>query len=438
MIPSRRKRPKKVEEDEEKTRLIEKLQNKMRAGRINDDFENDIDSSSSMASAASTSTSESESNNSSEEDNSAEDTIYEDKSEPKFDLIKSMLRDNYNEKSKKMGKEGKNKEVVEMEVVTNEENELNLMNERPKTGGNGLSFVNNKSNDIRDNNSNGPLFKDWGEGGMSEVLEELENEVIVPIYHPHVPQSLRVEPMLGILLHGPPGCGKTNLAPVRPVLPFIRYVLLNWCLEFQLAEILYLLNVSSTSEENIRDLFTKAHRTAPSIVFIDEIDAIATKREILNRVMEQLIVIQLMSCIDESSRIVKPISRSRTAESSDCRLRYVFVIGATNRPDAIDPALRRPGRFDREIYIGVPDKSAKVDILSVLARNLKVEGAFDLLKIAKSTLGFVGDDLVALTKKAGNLAMNRIIGQRKAEVCTKHVKGSLLKDGGNNLGHQKK
>lgn len=406
-IPSRRKRLKKVEEDEEKTRLIEKHYNKMRAGRINDDFENDIGSSSSMASAASTSTSESESNNSSEEDTCTEDAIYEDKSEPKFDLIKLMLRDNYNEKSKKMGKEVENKEEMEMEVVTNEDKEVNLMNERPKTGGNGLSFINNKSSDIRENNSNGPLFKDLG--GMSEVLEELENEVIFPYYNSHVPRSIGVEPMSGILLHGPPGCGKTKLANAlanEAGFPF-----------YKICATELVSGVSGTSEENIRDLFTKAHRTAPSIVFIDEIDAIATKREISNRVMEQRIVTQLMSCMDESSRIVKPISRSGTAESSDCRTGYVLVIGATNRPDAIDPALRRPGRFDREIYIGVPDESARVDILSVLTQNLKVEGAFDLLKIAKSTPGFVGADLVALTKKAGNLAMNRIIRQRKAEVC---------------------
>ncbi|CAI9783723.1 unnamed protein product [Fraxinus pennsylvanica] len=406
-IPSRRKRLKKVEEDEEKTRLIENHYNKMRAGRINDDFENDIGSSSSMASAASTSTSESESNNSSEEDTCTEDAIYEDKSEPKFDLIKSMLRDNYNEKSKKMGKEVENKEEMEMEVVTNEGKEVNLMNERPKTGGNGLSFINNKSSDIRENNSNGPLFKDLG--GMSEVLEKLENEVIFPYYNSHVLRSIGVEPMSGILLHGPPGCGKTKLANAlanEAGFPF-----------YKICATELVSGVSGTSEENIRDLFTKAHRTAPSIVFIDEIDAIATKREISNRVMEQRIVTQLMSCMDESSRIVKPVSRSGTAESSDCRPGYVLVIGATNRPDAIDPALRRPGRFDREIYIGVPDESARVDILSVLTQNFKVEGAFDLLKIAKSTPGFVGADLAALTKMAGILAMNRMACERKAEVC---------------------
>ncbi|CAA2980161.1 cell division control protein 48 homolog C-like [Olea europaea var. sylvestris] len=423
-----RKRPKKVEKAEEKLQLIEAQHIRKRTARINDDFENDAGSASSMASAASNGTSESESDNSSEEDISTEDAIYEEKLEPKFDLMKSMLRDNYNEKSKKMGKEGEKRNVVEMEVVNNVDKEVNLMNERriygndsellKIKGGNGLTVINNKNKDIRNNNSNGPLFKDLG--GMSEVLEELKMEVIVPFFHPYLPRNLGVRPVSGILLHGPPGCGKTKLANAianETGVPF-----------YKICATELVSGVSGTSEENIRELFSKAHRTAPSIVFIDEIDAIATKREISNRVMEQRIVTQLMSCMDESSRIFKPVNGSGTAENFDCMPGYVLVIGATNRPDSIDPALRRSGRFDREIYIGVPDESARVDILSVLTQNLKVEGAFDLLKIAKSTAGFVGADLVALTDKAGNLAMNRIIGQRKVEVSTELIEGETVEE----------
>ncbi|KAL2494912.1 Cell division control protein 48-like protein C [Forsythia ovata] len=425
---SRRKRPKKVEVGEEKLRLIEERHIKKRVARSNDDFDNDVGSSSSLASAASTSTSESESDNSSEEDISTEDAVYEENFEPKFDLMKSMLRDNYNEKSKKMGKEGEKKEVVEMEVVNNEDKEVNLMNQRCKTGndsellkiegGYGLPVINNKNNDIRNNNNNGPVFKDLG--GMSELVEELKMEVIVPFYHPHLPRNLGVRPISGILLHGPPGCGKTKLA--NAIANETGYPFYKICATELVS------GVSGTSEENIRELFSKAHRTAPSIVFLDEIDAIATKREISNRVMEQRIVTQLMSCMDESSRIVKPIYGSGTTESTDCRSGHVLVIGATNRPDAIDPALRRSGRFDREIFIGVPDESARFDILSVLTRNLKVEGTFDLLKIAKSTPGFVGADLEVLTDKAGNLAMKRIIGQRKAEVSTEPVDGEPVEE----------
>ncbi|THG18174.1 hypothetical protein TEA_024872 [Camellia sinensis var. sinensis] len=169
------------------------------------------------------------------------------------------------------------------------------------------------------------------------------------------------------------------------------------------------------SEENIRELFAKAYRTAPSIVFIDEIDAIASKRENLQREMERRIVTQLMTCMDESHRLVQPADVDPNAESSNIRPGYVLVIGATNRPDAVDPALRRPGRFDREIVLGVPDENARVQILSVLTRNLRLEGAFDLLKIARSTPGFVGADLAALANKAGNLAMKRIIDRRKSQ-----------------------
>ncbi|KAL0358667.1 UNVERIFIED_CONTAM: Cell division control protein 48C [Sesamum angustifolium] len=132
--------------------------------------------------------------------------------------------------------------------------------------------------------------------------------------------------------------------------------------------------------------------------------------------MERRIVTQLMTCMDESHRLVKPNDENADSESSNCRPGYVLVIGATNRPDAVDPALRRPGRFDREIVLGVPDECARVQILSVLTCNLKVEGAFDLVKIARSTPGFVGADLAALANKAGNLAMKRIIDKRKVEL----------------------
>ncbi|KAK1575651.1 hypothetical protein Q3G72_007277 [Acer saccharum] len=106
--------------------------------------------------------------------------------------------------------------------------------------------------------------------------------------------------------------------------------------------------------------------------------------------MEKRIVTQLMTCMDESHRFVQSNDGDSNSEASDQRPGYVLVIGATNRPDAVDPALRRPGRFDREIVLGVPDENARVEILSVITRNLRVEGSFDLLKIARSTPGFVG------------------------------------------------
>ncbi|THF96346.1 hypothetical protein TEA_012813 [Camellia sinensis var. sinensis] len=122
-----------------------------------------------------------------------------------------------------------------------------------------------------------------------------------------------------------------------------------------------------------------------------------------------------MTCMDESHRLVQPVDVDPNAEISNSRPGYVLVLGATNRLDAVDPALRRSGRFDREIVLGVPGENARVQILFVLTRNLRLEGAFDLLKIARSMPGFVGVDLAALANKAGNLAMKRIIDRRKSE-----------------------
>ncbi|TXG68480.1 hypothetical protein EZV62_003415 [Acer yangbiense] len=167
------------------------------------------------------------------------------------------------------------------------------------------------------------------------------------------------------------------------------------------------------SEENIRELFSKAYRTAPSIVFIDEIDAIASKRENLQREMEKRIVTQLMTCMDESHRFVQSNDGDSNSEASDQRPGYVLVIGATNRPDAVDPALRRPGRFDREIVLGVPDENARVEILSVITRNLRVEGSFDLLKIARSTPGFVGAE-----EYEGPELLNKYVGESELAVQT--------------------
>ncbi|PHU13193.1 Cell division control protein 48 -like protein C [Capsicum chinense] len=265
-----------------------------------------------------------------------------------------------------------------------------------------------------DGSVDGPRFKDFG--GMDGVLEELKMEVIVPLYHPQLTKHLGVT----ILFHGQPGCRKTKLAHAiadETRVPF-----------YKLSAIELVSGVSGASEENIRELFSKAYRTAPSIVFIDEIDAIASKTENLQKEMEQHIVTQLLTCMDESHRVVKPNDAEESALPSDKRNSeaksdgsnrgpgYVLVIGATNRPDAIDPPLRRPGRFDREIALGIPDENARAQILSVLTRNLRVEGAFDVMTIARSNPGFLGAALAALTNKEGNLAMKRIIDVRKVEL----------------------
>ncbi|KAI3907579.1 hypothetical protein MKW98_016223 [Papaver atlanticum] len=226
-----------------------------------------------------------------------------------------------------------------------------------------------------DNVKNGAMFKDIG--GLKWILDELMREILVPLRHPDMPRLLElgIKPISAILLHGPPGCGKTMLAHAianETGIPFYK-----------------MSAVFGVSGANIRAIFSEVYRTSPSIGFIDEIDAIGKQ-----------IVTQLWRCMEECHR-KKP--------------GYVLVIGATNRPDAIDPALRRPGRFDREFALGFPDANARTEILSLLSGNVRLEKGcnFDLAKIAKATPGFVGADLSALVDKAGNLAMTRWIDSRK-------------------------
>ncbi|KAK4256112.1 hypothetical protein QN277_009024 [Acacia crassicarpa] len=402
-----RKRRKKADVSEERLQKIESLHLQM----LHRDESCRLSTSTASTSNPSSS---SESEKSDGEDgtvSTSENAIYEEKVEPAFDLMKTTLRASYSgTKNVKSTAEEKN---VELEVTNN--NKATDIDVMYGVGGNMnddfepkrqlRGSVSNGNGDVEVKGKSVPRFKDLG--GMDKVLEELIMEVIVPLYHPQLPRKLGVQPVTGILLHGPSGCGKTTLArAIANETGFPFY-------ERSATELVS--GVSGASEENIRELFSKAYRTAPSIVFIDEIDAIASKRENLQREMEKRIVTQLLTSMDQSSRLSQPAGSS---ESSDAHPGYILVIGATNRPDAIDPALRRPGRFDHEIFLGIPDEYAREKILSVLARNrnLPLEGSFDLRKIAKSTPGFVGADLKALAYKAGNLAMKRIIHERKREL----------------------
>lgn len=391
--PCRKKQRQIIDERERKLVMRENKHLQMRRTREN--------SSESSASDTSVSTSE--------------DAVYGEDVAPEFDLMKSMLRAGYgdtkstpNSKPKtKPAEEERNVEVEDVRrekkiaagaLVRGEKSASEVVEERESKGLSSNGELKGKE---------GPRFKDFG--GIKKILNELMMEVMVPLYHPQLPQWLGVKPMSGILLHGPPGCGKTQLARAianETGVPF-----------YQISATEVVSGVSGASEENIRDLFAKAYRTAPSIVFIDEIDAIASKRENLQREMERRIVTQLLTCMDASHRLVKPSDKHSDSEVDDKTSGYVLVIGATNRPDAVDSALRRPGRFDREIALGVPDEDARHEILSILTQNLRLAGDFDLIKIAKATPGFVGADLVALANKAGNLAMQRIIDQRRLELC---------------------
>ncbi|KAH7105356.1 AAA-domain-containing protein [Auriculariales sp. MPI-PUGE-AT-0066] len=227
-------------------------------------------------------------------------------------------------------------------------------------------------------------------GGVSPCVEQMLRLVALPLSHPEVYLHTGVQPPRGVLLHGPPGCGKTLLANAiagELQLPFIN-----------ISAPTIVSGMSGESEKTLRDTFEEAKRVAPCLLFIDEIDAITPKRENAQREMERRIVAQFLTCMDDLAW-----------EKTDNK--PVIVIGATNRPDSLDAALRRAGRFDHEISMGVPDENAREEILRVLSTKLRLAGNFDYKTLAKSTPGYVGADLAALTGAAGVIAVRRIFEQ---------------------------
>ncbi|OYT35859.1 ATPase [Candidatus Pacearchaeota archaeon ex4484_71] len=214
-------------------------------------------------------------------------------------------------------------------------------------------------------------------GGLKEEIRKIREMVEIPMKKPEIFERLGISPPKGVLLHGPPGTGKTLLAKAVANESDAHFILLNG------PEIMS--KFYGESEKKIREIFEEAEKNAPSIIFIDEIDAIAPKREDAGGEVERRVVSQLLTMMDGLK------SRGR-----------VVVIGATNRVNAVDPALRRPGRFDREIEVGVPSKEGRLAILKIHSRGMPLKGV-KLEELAGSTHGFVGADLEALTKEA---AMN--------------------------------
>ena len=219
-------------------------------------------------------------------------------------------------------------------------------------------------------------------GGLKREVLKIREMVELPMRHPELFEKIGVEAPKGVLLYGPPGTGKTLLAKAVAGETNAHFISLSG------PEIMG--KHYGESEERIREIFTQAEENAPSIIFIDEIDSIAPKRDEVSGELEKRIVSQLLTLMDGMK------SRGK-----------VVVIAATNRPDSIDPALRRPGRFDREIEIGIPDDEGRFDILSIHTRGMPIDEKVDLKQISKITHGFVGADLEVLAKEAAMRSLRR-------------------------------
>ena len=221
-------------------------------------------------------------------------------------------------------------------------------------------------------------------GGLRDEIQKVREIIELPLRHPELFVRLGVEAPKGVLLHGPPGTGKTLLAKAVANESNANFYTIGGP---EIVSKFY-----GESEERLREIFKQAEENAPSIIMIDEIDSIAPKREEVTGDVEKRVVAQLLSLMDGMKARGK-----------------VVVIGITNRINAIDPALRRPGRFDREIEIGVPGKTARLEILQIHTRGMPLEKAVNLENLANRTHGFVGADLGALCKEAAIRALRRIL-----------------------------
>ncbi len=221
-------------------------------------------------------------------------------------------------------------------------------------------------------------------GGLDEEVKKVREMVELPLKHPEIFERLGIDPPKGVLLHGPPGTGKTLLAKAVASETNSNFILING------PEIMS--KYYGQSEENLRKKFEEAEKNAPSIIFIDEIDAIASKREESKGEVERRVVAQLLAIMDGLK------SRGK-----------VVVIAATNIPNSLDPALRRPGRFDRELEIGVPGKPGRLNILKIHTRNMPLDKDVNLEVIADVTHGFVGADLSSLAKEAAMIVIRKIL-----------------------------
>ncbi|MCK9441385.1 MAG: CDC48 family AAA ATPase [Methanothrix sp.] len=221
-------------------------------------------------------------------------------------------------------------------------------------------------------------------GGLSHEIREIREMIEVPLRHPELFSRLGINPPRGVLLHGPPGTGKTLIARAVASETDANFISISGP---EIVSKFY-----GESEQRLRQIFEEAAKSAPSIIFIDEIDSIAPKREEVSGDLERRVVAQLLALMDGLS------SRGE-----------VIVVAATNRPNALDPAIRRGGRFDREIEIGIPSKTGRLEVLYVHTRGMPLDESLDLLEVADATHGFVGADLYALCKEAAMRTLERAL-----------------------------
>ena len=240
-------------------------------------------------------------------------------------------------------------------------------------------------------------------GGLGDAVKKIREMVELPLRHPELFKRLGVEAPKGVLLHGPPGTGKTMLAKAVAGETSSNFISIGGP---EIVSKFY-----GESEGKLREIFKEAEENAPSIIFIDEIDSIAPKRDEVNGEEERRIVAQLLSLMDGLN------SRGK-----------VVVIGATNRPNSIDEALRRPGRFDREIEIGIPDRDGRLEILQIHTRGMPLDEDVDLKWLADKTHGYAGADISALTKEAAMAALRRVLPDvdLEAEEISRDVLNNIM------------
>ncbi|MCP2505344.1 MAG: AAA family ATPase, partial [Candidatus Poseidoniaceae archaeon] len=230
-------------------------------------------------------------------------------------------------------------------------------------------------------------------GGIGQQLQKVREMIELPLKHPELFRRLGIDPPKGVLLHGPPGTGKTMIAKAVATEVNAHFKSING------PEIIS--KYYGESEKQLREIFDEAAENAPAIIFIDEIDSICPKREEVSGEVERRVVAQMLTLMDGM-------------EGRD----NVVVIGATNRRDALDPALRRPGRFDREIEIGVPDREGRSEIMDVHTRQMPISDDFELEWVLDNTYGFVGADLAALARESAMKALRRYLPEMDLEEDT--------------------